>query len=501
MYIGSHSTSSFVFYASKVGAKLDSNVIEGGGTDDTKVLQSILDKATELGNLHLIMDGAALVHGLVVHSNTTIECMNKSCGFYLASQSNCSILANANPSEKERKDRNITIIGGTYNHNCLNQKHHIELKPGEYGNRTTHWVTTIEFFGVENLLIRDVTIRNQRTLAMHITNWYKVHMDNITIELPDKIQEGHQDGIHFQGPGQFLTMKNIQGCAWDDFIALNADDGLWAEHSSTGDITDVLIDGVNVDDTSQVIRLLSITSRIDRVIIRNITGTYRSFGFWISPFALEFFDYGMLVHCPGKKRAVDPGNYGNIIFDTVDLRQSAPNYTHTPPFLFRLGGRHECLTLRNIYSHRPTDNRPIVEIEGPDKNIADIGSLILDNVHIYHEKEGLIEANYFIVKGKVNNFIINNLDITAPFKQPEKCTIVQTRSASAYIDSLLVNNARSNINNCLISHTEGFIGQIEAGNICCTQKAESLIELGGGTVGSVNVHCITGYENKILRKT
>ena len=142
-----------------------------------------------------------------------------------------------------------------------------------------------------------------------------------------------------------------------------------------------------------------------------------------------------------------------------------------------------------------------MEIEGPDKNIANIGNLILDNVHIYHETEGLMEANYFIVKGKVNNFIINNLDITAPIKQPEKCTIVQTRGAGAYIGSLFVNNAISNANNCLLSHTEGFIDQIEVGNICCTQKSESLIEIGGGTVGSINVHCINGYENKILQKT
>jgi len=142
-----------------------------------------------------------------------------------------------------------------------------------------------------------------------------------------------------------------------------------------------------------------------------------------------------------------------------------------------------------------------VEIEGPDKNIADIGNLILDNVHIYHEAEGLMEANYFLVKGKVNNFTMNNLDITAPPKQPGKCTIVQTRGAGAYIGSLLANNVRSNANNCLVSHAEGFIGQIEAGNICCTQKAESLIEIGGGAVGSINVHCTTGYENEILRKT
>ena len=98
-------------------------------------------------------------------------------------------------------------------------------------------------------------------------------------------------------------------------------------------------------------------------------------------------------------------------------------------------------------------------------------------------------------------FFINNLDITAPLKQPKKCTIVQTSGEGAYIGSLIANNVRSNANNCFVSHTNGHMDQIEAGNICCTQKSESLIEIDGGTVGSINVHCITGYENKILRKT
>jgi len=104
---------------------LDSNVHTGGGTDDTAILQSILDKAPELGHLHLIMDGAALIKGLNIHANTTIECLNPSCGFFLAAQTNRSVVKNANPSMNgERKDKNITLTGGTYNHNCKEQVHH-----------------------------------------------------------------------------------------------------------------------------------------------------------------------------------------------------------------------------------------------------------------------------------------------------------------------------------------------------------------------------------------
>ncbi len=109
--------------------KLDSNVYTGGGTDETEALQKVLDMASEFGRLHLIMDGAALIHGLRVHSNTTIECIDKSCGFYLADNSNCALLINYNANYDEIRTHNISLIGGTYNHNCLHQEHDI-MRPG-----------------------------------------------------------------------------------------------------------------------------------------------------------------------------------------------------------------------------------------------------------------------------------------------------------------------------------------------------------------------------------
>jgi hypothetical protein len=110
-----------IIVASREGIILDSSVYNGGGTDQTKEIQALLDRAKTLGSLHLIIDGAALITGINIHSNTTIECLNKDCGFFLADQSNCSVITNADWNFKEIKNRNINLLGGTYNHNCKNQ--------------------------------------------------------------------------------------------------------------------------------------------------------------------------------------------------------------------------------------------------------------------------------------------------------------------------------------------------------------------------------------------
>lgn len=62
-----------VYYASQLGAALDSDVYRGGGTDDTAILQAVLDKAKDDDNgVCLVMDGASLITGLELYSNTTI---------------------------------------------------------------------------------------------------------------------------------------------------------------------------------------------------------------------------------------------------------------------------------------------------------------------------------------------------------------------------------------------------------------------------------------------
>jgi hypothetical protein len=117
------SPDSHIVIASEAGAKLDSDVTKGGGTDDTALIQSILDRAPKLGSLKLVADGAILVKGLKVHSNTTIECVTSDCGFFLADHADQPIIRNADPSATERKNRNITFLGGNYNGNSAKQTH------------------------------------------------------------------------------------------------------------------------------------------------------------------------------------------------------------------------------------------------------------------------------------------------------------------------------------------------------------------------------------------
>ncbi len=476
-----HPVSHHVIFASQTGAKLDSNVYAGGGTDDTIILQSVLDKAKESGSLHLIMDGAALIRGLNIHSNTTIECLDPSCGFFLAPQSNRAVIRNANPNmQGERFNKNITLLGGTYNQNCKEQLHHyVEQNKNSVAFGKDVWVMAMEFYGVENVTMRDVTIRNQRTFALLMANWFRVTMENIYIDLPDHADFQNQDGLHFWGPGQFLTMRNIQGRSGDDFIALAPD-----ENDNVSSITDVLIDGVILDNADQGIRLLSRDNgRLDRVIIKNVTGTYKSFGFYINPWF----------------QGAKGGNFGNIIFDTIDLRQSKPNYDYTPPMLFRLGGRFESLTLRNIYHHEPSDNRSVLDIGWPgpttDYSYSDtyIKSLLIDGLHILESNEKSADASYIKVIGRVDNMVVRNVEITRDTVMSQKGCLIETTRATANIRNLFMSNILVNRMHSLISHKNGNIDTIQINNVMSSEMGDAIITT-DQSIKRLNASAVFGTE-------
>ncbi len=328
------------YYASQY-AILDSDVLSGGGTDDTASLQALLDKAKTEGGIRLVMDGAALVHGLKLHSNTTIECLGANCGFYLQDHANRPILTNAEWNLKDsRPTQNIRLLGGTYNHNCAHQEH--DLPTSEYpmpetrnddnldpSFRDHHYIYLMEFYGVENFLMRDVILRNQRTYAFTLGNFKNAVIENCVIDMAELLTPGNQDGLHFFGPGQFLTIRNFRGLTGDDIINIAPD-----EIDGVSDITDVLVDGVFFDHAYQGIRMLSHgTGRLDRVSIRNVTGTYRVFGVSIMPFI----------------DSTTFGNYGDISLENIDLRQD--NGGTMPTTLLQVGGSIECFSMKNIRFH------------------------------------------------------------------------------------------------------------------------------------------------------
>lgn len=420
--------------ASATGAKLNSNVSTGGGDDDTAPLQAALDSAVTHGGVHLIMDGAALITGLRVHANTTIECRDKSCGFFLADRANCPVLANANPSATERIDHTITLLGGTYNQNCAHQAHHVP--EDVHYSEAREFVVGLRLLGVENVLVRDVTLRDFRTFAVLMSNWQHVTMENIRLDLPTFLPRANQDGIHVQGPGRFLILRNITGKTSDDFIALNGDE----EHNgrtswfhpaaSVGPMSDILVDTLVVEEAAQVVRILSRDHAQDRITIRNVTGIYKSFGFYLSA-----WDY--------QKQGLQ-GDFGSIFIENVDLRSSGHIYDYTQPFLFRISGRHRALSLKNISCHNPGDDRRLIWIEGrtdvPDMGDtpADVASLVIDGLHIQDDDCRQTQP-YIGIEGRVRHLAIRNSEVllTNP-RGPVK--LVETSGDLARVDTLSVAN-------------------------------------------------------------
>ncbi len=389
-----------LYYASEYCA-LDSNVITGGGTDDTKALQAILDKALTEGRVHLILDGAALTTGLIVHSNTTIECPDYSCGLYMADNSDTWILTNSRKDAREIKTFNVNILGGTFNHNCLHQIHHTDIPheaicetfvPSEFVPKYTCGVMAMEFVGIKDLTLKDVAIRNQRTYAFHCVNFERVNMENIKIDLPDHMPYQNQDGLHFIGPGRFLNLRNIQGTAGDDIIAITPD-----EYDCVSDITDVIIDGLMMNNSDQGIRLLSRgTGRLDRVTIRNVTGTYNSYGFYINPWYREA-----------------QGNIGTVYIENVLVDHEKPTYDYVNNMLFRVGGKVENLIIKNVFWHAHTKHYSLMDIgldDGTDivRHPSDIKNIYIDGLYI-NEEDFEDKSEYIKVYSDIDNLTVRNL--------------------------------------------------------------------------------------------
>lgn len=375
---------SAIVLASEQDAALDSNLMTGGGTDDTAVLQRILNKAEKGHPVHLIVDGPALVSGLDVYGNTTLECIGGG-GLYLKAGSNRAIVRNVHRSRDAIIDERITIRGcflhgnkngqnGTQTHTTLDGVTHVSL--GNQETDGTHF-SGLQFFGVNYLTIENVTLWNVRAFAAYIGNANRIDVHNVIVDtgIPSNEAGLSMDGFHFNGPIRYLTIDGMKLRTFDDGLALNANDGgvddlriknEMGPYVGQGPITDVTVNNIQFMESFFGIRLLSSTERIDRVVINNVTGTVQAKLAIISHYS-----------SPGL------GNFGSIAFSNVAVDAIKPYYKirkelHESPIwslevggregsLFVLNGHVESLNLRNIMT-TAIDSRPVIW-SGPDSLI------------------------------------------------------------------------------------------------------------------------------------
>ena len=303
-------------------------------------------------------------------------------------------------------------------------------------------------------------------------NFRHVNVENTFIELVNEIPYGNQDGFHFWGPGQFLTMRNIGGKSEDDFMNIGPD-----ERDGVSSITDVLIDGVFLDHAWQGIRLLSRgTGLLDRVTIRNVTGTYSCFGFYVNPCVID----------------KTMGNFGNITFENIDLRPEqneniGEEYLSVhPPFLFSIGGDMENLTFRNIMWYHPDCNWNIFQIGYPFHNTVmpyerapRIRNMLIDGLQIL-ESDQAQPADYMILRGQVDRLTLRDVQVL----RSKAGSKLLNLKPDGHVDRLTLDRVDAENLDCLVDISDGSINRVVLNHVL-TQNVAAPIRGNTQVLGQV----------------
>jgi hypothetical protein len=332
---GEHnSATAAIMLASQAGAALNSDLLKGGGTDDTAALQAALKLAAQGEPVRLEIDGVALVTGLNVYGNTTIECVAGG-GLYLKDQASRDVIRNVHRSRDSIRDEHITIRGCFLNGNRFNQLHHPPSDQNR-GNQEPDgtFVSGISLLGVRDIALEHLTLWNMRSFGIGVANAEHVAMKDIRVDngsprydpsrsiaaqLEQIAAYLNTDGVHLNGPIHDAVLDGATLHTGDDAIALNANDAgkddltvhnEMGPYVGQGPITDVVITNIVLDEPAYGIRMLSTNQRIDRIVIQNVTGTMDNravlISHWIPP--------------------SHTGNVGSVLISNLNLKPF-----HLPP--------------------------------------------------------------------------------------------------------------------------------------------------------------------------
>ena len=235
---------------------------------DTKKIQEMLDKQGDVyipGGVYLIDET------LKIHDDTHLRLAHDAV-LKLADHAHCEIIVNDKLAKGYNK--NITVEGGTFDGNNLNQERDdIEaLEPLTCFHPEYYYGIMMRFVGVENLRICNLTMKDPMAYPVQISMVHHFTVENITFDY--NMERPNMDGIHVNGPAKDGMIRNIRGATNDDMVALNCDDCYETEITS-GNIEDVLVDGLYCENGYTAVRLLSCGHPLRNVSIRNIYGSYR----------------------------------------------------------------------------------------------------------------------------------------------------------------------------------------------------------------------------------
>lgn len=279
-----------------------------GHANDTKALQQALDSGKRIIQ---VPKGIYIIRRtLLIDSDTTLRLEKEAVirlgdGAAAEAGGDCFLIRNR---DFENGNENITINGGTWDGNCANNPRGDEYATNSYGG------VGISFMKVNNLTLQNLTMHNNESFAIRVGEVDRFRIDNI--HLDHTVIRPNQDGIHVGGFSKNGVIRNISATHAkvpnDDMVALNADDDVTRHFNrgmKLGPIQNILVENVSAKDAYTFVRLLSNTSPIRNVTIRNIRG-------------------GCRMYCLNLNRWRFPkgrGNIENVLLEDVKVSKNPGN--------------------------------------------------------------------------------------------------------------------------------------------------------------------------------
>lgn len=369
-----------------------------GVTDDTAAIQAMLDTGTSCVYLPPPAKHYLISRPLILASGQELK-LDRYTLVRLAPQSNCCMIENRN---WQTGDRRIAVTGGVWDFANTDQK----PKPKDYGDpnskqkfkRDYYLGVVFRFDRVQDLNIRGLTIMNPLTYSVQLTRTSFFTVEDITFDFrtwnPERL---NMDGIHLDGGCHHGRIANLRGTAFDDMVALNANDGRCS--ACADDITDIDIDGIYAGYSHSAVRLLSNGERVERITIRNVFG--------------QFYVYavGFTHYFPGRPR----GRFNDIVVENVFAGKSlSPDeigrYSRCNYPLIQFQGPIDCGTIKLSNINREESTVP-VETIGVDPQ-ATIEHLTIRDGRMVNLLDKPIR--YLVGRERIKHLTQENIDFVAP---------------------------------------------------------------------------------------
>ena len=246
--------------------------IKGDGVnDDASGIQALLDSGA--GAIYLPKPKNCYLIGetLRIHSNQTLR-LDRSALVRLKPNAAKVMLSNIS---HETGNENISVEGGIWDMDNLNQPltEYQQMRKGKPSYEESYYAGILmRFNNVKNLRLASLTLKDPVTFGMQLGRLRQFTIEDIVFDY--NLKRSNMDGVHLNGDCRWGFIRNLTGATNDDLLALNADDGGWAE-MTRGPIEDISAEGIFAENGYTAVRLLSAGSPIRRVKLANIFGSYR----------------------------------------------------------------------------------------------------------------------------------------------------------------------------------------------------------------------------------